>query len=577
MDVIYDSFMVAVCVLLLITAAAILRSAFGRGGGEVGGWETSGAWRRLRAVARVTIAEGLRMKLAIVFIGLLVVTLPALFLMAKGDGTIKGRVQMFLGYSIGLTGFYLSLLTIFFSCRTLANEIATQQIVILATKPVPRWQILMGKWLGIMILDVMLVAFAMLFTYGGARWIVGNFERRLRDELANRGGLTVEQADDCIAAINDVRGPGGQGAASPIIPALAAALGRSNEQIIELLLKLPEPVRMDLRRLDELRRQVLTARAAVKPDPPDLSKSIDEYYAMLKKENRLPSGPEWPIERIRDSIRAVISGQFTTVPYLAYREWSMKGPAPKADDKFLLSIRYKIRVGGYARDLVLPNGLKFPENTFFPQWIIGDRKSPSHYIPNTEPEAVNAFHEIEVPNKVVEPDGTIRVTLVNQDPRHVDAIVPLEDGLEVLYRVGSFEENLVTAGLALLPSLGLLAALGLLLSTFCTFPVAVLVSLVLFGICSTRGLLSEALAMTPSLTPAHLSPREKVRRIATWGMFEAVSLGELDPAEMTLQGRHIGWPVLGEEALYVMVIRGGVLLFVGVLVFRRRELAAVIV
>ncbi len=577
MDVIYDSFMVAVCVLLLITAAAILRSAFGRGGGEVGGWEASGAWRRLRAVARVTIAEGLRMKLAIVFIGLLVITLPALCFAAKGDGTIKGRVQMFLGYSIGLTGFYLSLLTIFFSCRTLANEIATQQIVILATKPVPRWQILVGKWLGIMVLNVMLVAFAMVFTYAGTRWIVGRFERSLRDELANRGGLTVEQADDCVAAITDVRGPGGQGAFSPIIPAMAAALGRSEEQIADLLLKLPEPVRMDLRRLDELRRQVLTARAAVKPEEPDLRKAIDEYYKKLEQEKRLPNGPEWPMDRIRDTIRAVVSGQFTTVPYMGYREWKMKGPVPKADDKFLFSVRYKIRIGGYAGDLVLPNGLKFPENTFFPQWIIGDRKSPTHFIPRTVPEAMNAFHELEIPNNVVEPDGTIRVTLVNQDPRRVDAIVPLEDGLEVLYRVGSFEENLVTAGLAMLPSLGLLAALGLLLTTFCTFPVAVLVSLVLFGVCETRGLMAEALAMTPAQAPAHMTARDKFRRIATQGMFEAVSLGELDPPEMTLQGRNIGWPALAEETLNVMVLRGGVLLFVGVLVFRRRELAAVIV
>lgn len=577
MDVIYDSFMVAVCVLLLITAAAILRSAFGRSGGEVGGWELSGAWRRLRAVARVTIAEGLRMKLAIVFIGLLVVTLPALCFAAKGDGTIKGRVQMFLGYSVGLTSFYLSLLTIFFSCRTLANEIATQQIVILATKPVPRWQILVGKWLGIMILNVMLVAFAMVFTYAGTRWIVGGFQRTLRDELANRGGLTIEQADDCIAAINDVRGPGGTGAESPIVPAMAAALGRSEEQIAELLLKLPEPVRMDLRRLDELRRQVLTARAAVKPEEPDLSKAIDQYYKMLEKEKRLPSGPEWPLDRILETIRAVVSGQFTTVPYMAMREWHLKGPVPRADDKFLFSVRYKIRIGGYAGDLVLPNGLKFPENTFFAQWIMGDRKSPNHYIPRTAPEAMNAFHEIEIPNNVVEPDGTIKVTLVNQDPRRVDAIVPLEDGLEVLYRVGSFEENLVTAGLALVPSLGLLAALGLLLSTFCTFPVAVLVSLVLFGICATRGLLTEALAMTPSQTPAHLTERDKLRRLATRGMFEAVSLGDLDPSEMTLQGRNIGWPELGEEALKVMVARGGLLLFAGVLVLRRRELAAVIV
>jgi hypothetical protein len=576
-DTIYDAFMIAVCAMLIVTAVAILRAAFGRGSGEIGGWQVAGAWGRIRAVARVTIAEGIRMKIAVVFIVLLVGTLPLLCLAARGDGTVKGQVQMFIGYSLGLTSFYLALLTIFFSSRTLANEISTQQIHILAAKPVPRWQIIVGKWTGIMALNALLVAFAIAVTYVGTRWIVRSFERSLRHDLVTRGQLTDEQAADCIEAINRVRGPGGRGAASPIIPALAQALGRTDQQVIELLQRLPENVRLNLRRLDELRRQVLVARAAVKPDPPDIEAEIDKLYESLRKDNRLPTSDDWPMERIRGTLRAVVTAPITTILPLGQKEWTLRGPVPKADDDFLLAVRYKIRAGGYTPELTLPNGLRLPENTFVSTWIVGDPKSPASIEVQPPPEAIDSFHEFEVPNNVIEKDGRMVITLINRDPRRLDAMVPLGDGLEVLYRVGSFEENLLLAGLATLVPLALLAALGLLMSTFCTFPVAALVCLVIYGICSTRGLIAESLSMTDWQAPVYHTRREQVRVFATNALFQAASLGQLDPSEKVLDGRAILGADLLREGGQVVGLRTAIVLLVAILVFRRRELAAVIV
>jgi ABC-type transport system involved in multi-copper enzyme maturation permease subunit len=112
----------------------------------------------LWGIARTTIAEGIRMKLAVVFILLLMLILPTLPIVSHGDGTLKGRVQSFLNYSLTATWVLLSLLTIFMSCSTLANEIKNRQIYSLASKPVPRWKVLLGKWLGIIVLDVALLA-----------------------------------------------------------------------------------------------------------------------------------------------------------------------------------------------------------------------------------------------------------------------------------------------------------------------------------------------------------------------------------------------------------------------------------
>jgi hypothetical protein len=574
---VYDISLVIVGVMLLVTAAAILRSLLSRSGGEVGGWELSGGWRRIRAVARITFAEGLRMKIAIIFIALLMISLPVLCLAARGDGTVKGQVQMYLGYSIGLTSFYLALLTIFFSTRTLSAEIASHQIFGLVSKPIPRWQILAGKWLGVTALNVVLLVFAVSVAYAGTRWIVYSFERTLRSELVNRGGLSEGQAIDCIQAIRAIRGAGGIGYESPIIPAMASALGWSDEQVVELLQRLPEPVRVNLRRLDEVRRQVLTARASVTPMIPDLTEAIQERMERLRQQGRLPESPEWTPARIREQIHLQLMREFTTIGPLEARGWVMRGPVPPDDEDFLLSVRYKIQTSLFTTATTLPDGLFLPEQTFLGQWIVGDPNSTRYYLHPLEPVPTNAAREFEVPTQVIEPDGKIRVILHNIDPRGLDVVIPLPDGLEVLYRIGSFERNLLRIGLAVLVPLMFLTAFGILMSTFCTFPVAALICLVLYGLSGTHTFLAESLAMTAEYRSQHPTTREEVRRLMTDALFDTLSLGDLDPTDRVINGRAILWSELGRTAGWIAGLKGGVVMALAVVVFRRRELAAVIV
>ncbi|MFO0972352.1 MAG: ABC transporter permease [Phycisphaerae bacterium] len=580
MGIVYDIFISATLGILALTAIVVVyRSLTGRGG-EIGGLQLRGAAARIRAVARVTFAEGIRARVAVVFIGLHVVTLPVLCLAARGDGTIKGQVQMFLGYSLGLTAFYLSLLTVFFAARTLSTEIASHQIYLLAAKPLPRWQLLAGKWVGITALNVLLVLFACGVTYGGARWLVYRFQRTLARELVQRGGLSADQADDCVAAISGVRGPGGKGADSPVVPAVARALGWTNDQVIALFRRLPEALRLNLRRLDELRRQVFVARAAVRPEPPDLTPEIDKEYAARLKAGTLPQGPAWPVKTIRKEIETQLLAPYSNVSYLEARGWRLKGPAPRGDDEqFLLSVRYKVHCAAYSPEVALPDGTHLPENTFLAQWIVGDQTKSSVFVWPSEPQPapVDAFQEIEVPNRVVEPDGTIQLIMRNMDPRGLIAIIGFNEGLEVLYRVGSFEQNVAMAGLALLIPLGFLAAFGLLMSTFCSFQVAALVCLVMLGVSASGGILKDALEISNWNQPDALSTHDEIRLAVTDAVLSAAWLGDVDPSERLLDGRAITWGDLGALAGRVLGIRGGVVMLVAILVFRRRELAAVTV
>ena len=61
----------------------------------------------------------------------------------------QGFTQIILTYTLSAITALLGLSTLWLSCGTLARDIEECQIQVVATKPVARWQIWLGKWLGI--------------------------------------------------------------------------------------------------------------------------------------------------------------------------------------------------------------------------------------------------------------------------------------------------------------------------------------------------------------------------------------------------------------------------------------------
>ena len=122
------------------------------------------------AVARQMIAEGIRMKIALVFlllIGMVVLGLP---FSISGDSSLTGAVQSFMSYGLTATGVLLGMLTIFMS-RSLSDELVNRQVFLVTTKPVPRWQFILGKWLGMTILNGVFLSFGGLSIYGMVHYI----------------------------------------------------------------------------------------------------------------------------------------------------------------------------------------------------------------------------------------------------------------------------------------------------------------------------------------------------------------------------------------------------------------------
>ena len=86
-----------------------------------------------------------------------VVGLP---MVLKDDGTAKGLTQIVLTYTLSAVSVLLGFATLWLSCGTLARDVEDCQIQMLVAKPIARWQIWLGKWLGILALNAMLLALA---------------------------------------------------------------------------------------------------------------------------------------------------------------------------------------------------------------------------------------------------------------------------------------------------------------------------------------------------------------------------------------------------------------------------------
>jgi hypothetical protein len=126
--------------------------------------------QRLFAIAWLTWKAAFRFRLFLVIAVLLLATVVGLPLLLKDDGTARGFTQILITYNLSVITALLGLSTLWLSCGTLARDIEECQIQVVATKPVARWQIWLGKWLGIVSLNAVLLALSGASVYGLLQW-----------------------------------------------------------------------------------------------------------------------------------------------------------------------------------------------------------------------------------------------------------------------------------------------------------------------------------------------------------------------------------------------------------------------
>jgi len=448
----------------------------------------------IRAVAINTIKQALRMKVAVVFTILLLVLLPVLGITATGDETLKGRLQTFVSYALSLTSFLLCLLTIIVSVYTVTSDIEQRQIFTVITKPIRRYQLLLGKLLGVIVLDVILLC-------------------------------------------------------------LFSAI------IYTITIYTPKFTKASEQELIEANNGFFTARASLNVPEVDVTQEVTDRYMELDRKGELPANVP------RDEIIA----QLTQQAQLAKRAaavgqpllWEFKNVKPLAENIFI-KFKYDVSINP-------------PDSQVWGRWAVGDYQSFKYGTQSKTPiydeihkHSIRDFHEIEVPAEVVPEHGHLAVAFRNEPLNSVAIIFP-PDGLEVLYKADSFTGNFIRTVFLILFRLIFLACLGILASSFLSFPVAILLCFVVFFTASFSGFVLESFDFLG----------ENIGSVYSYSLKWVIKLlpqfDEYNPTKFLVPARLLTWSLLARCALLMVCIKAFLILVFSLIIFRYREIARITV
>ncbi|MDA1275040.1 MAG: ABC transporter permease [Verrucomicrobia bacterium] len=183
--------------------------------------------QRILAIMLLTVRAALRYRLVLVLSAILLATVVILPLVIKDDGTARGFTQIILTYTLASISALLGFATLWLSCGTLARDVEEAQIQMVAVKPISRWEIWFGKWLGIVVINAVLVAVSsgavfflmkaraqklpedqqailrneVMVARGGAREPIPNYDEGVRELLKRR----IEEATQPITDVEYMR------------------------------------------------------------------------------------------------------------------------------------------------------------------------------------------------------------------------------------------------------------------------------------------------------------------------------------------------------------------------------------
>jgi hypothetical protein len=511
-------------------AASVLVCVIGIGGLAAIIWRN---WVFIWAVARKLIIEAMHRKVVIVLLVFFIVLTLSLPFILKTEGSLKSQTQLLFLYSLTLGLTLLCVLAIFVSSASICAEVEHKHVQVTDTKPLARWQFLLGKWFGVVvmcsaILSVMAVAAAVITL----RFVhKPDVTRMLQREAANAMANYNAVFDEVLVARRPL---------TPPVP--RQAIERAEQHWQDLVRNHPDQLPQGEHRRERYRDQILRG-------------AMTEYYTVVSGDSivmeidGLRPGDEGNLF-VRWFALASKPGDELLGTWVVFkRELAVdeKGGAV-LDDKGNQTFRYvpvyvvQPPVGGYA-------------------W------------------AVTTKHEFQMPAKLVPPDGRLFFQYENLNPQSA-AMFGYETPLQVLQEQGSFWPNYYRALLVLLCHVALLAALGVMAGAVFSFPVASLTVAFIFIV----GLIGPWFGtLLEPLSPAADVPFWTDLLLTAWrramGGFLAVMphFGRYNPLGDLTDGVTVPWSFVAAAGAVMVFIKGAAATLVGMYFYARRELARVIV
>lgn len=130
----------------------------------------NGRFSRIFGITALALRAALRTKTVIALLALLLACTVGLPLLIKGDGTPQGELQILLSYTLSFSFGLLALATLWSACSLFAAEIDTNRIQLTMVKPVRPWELWLGKWFALLLLNALLLAAVYVGVYLQIQW-----------------------------------------------------------------------------------------------------------------------------------------------------------------------------------------------------------------------------------------------------------------------------------------------------------------------------------------------------------------------------------------------------------------------
>jgi len=150
---------------------------------------------KILAVAALTLRTAVRSRVFALLAALLMISIVGLPFILKGDGTLAGTVQLYLYYALGSAIMLLSVAAIWAGSGAFSLEVENHEVQLLVTKPVCSIQLWFGKWLGLMVMNAILIGLAGALTYGMLRWTTRPSRLSIEDQRVLREEILVARSE----------------------------------------------------------------------------------------------------------------------------------------------------------------------------------------------------------------------------------------------------------------------------------------------------------------------------------------------------------------------------------------------
>ncbi|MEM1211878.1 MAG: ABC transporter permease [Planctomycetota bacterium] len=563
-------------------------------------------------IAGTLIDEAVRMKLVHIFLGTVFVGLPLLTLSHGNESRLAYSVQTFLSWSTLLIGLSLSLMTILLGARSISSEFDQKQVFFTLTKPVARWHYLVGKLLGLILLNTVLLTVAGGGIYGFAQYMRTLDALDALDELAvndqtlaARQTVSPQPVDDELLVtllnrrVEALRNENPQRYGNPGEP-LTNVSPNDIREIQSRVLANWSAIAPGQRKtfrfsgLEEAAQRNQAARDQIEQILADAGFEDAEGQDYLQGLNRAMAEfgvvvyPGLPLDEVERRFNAEADRK-----PLFKRLVTRDGQIPTRTITRLLATSYQAPL----QVRVVPEAAGRVEDG-----LIRLRFSVGPWPIPAPPMSEGDAHVVNIPVYRIDDAGNLDLTIENSEGLEQPSIAfEPGEGLILLENAGTFVGNLIRTLSVIWVRLVFLGVLGLGAGSILSFPVATLLALLIYGVAAGSGFVADSIGYYTYFPDGDLPYRDQIALfwerlttkldegeygyvvkmfiglVAKGAMLLIPSFADYHPGPLFAAGRQVPLSMISGAAFWLVGVWSAAFGGLAYLFFRRREAARVTV